>query len=693
MSTIPALLRALADECERLLSPAPTPAPVPLPPAPEPAPPAPVPEPPAPAPEPEPEPPAPAPVPAPPAVAPGAIVRQPIPNSQRIVWPSAWAWSANYQRGTEHIEWQPGATVRLRYLRGRLRELPGVANGPFPAHTYTLMIDGVQVASAAVPEGARSWDFVFTAPLTPGWHALTVGGLRESEQETGITYFAAVSGGDVGLVPVVQSSLELSHRGGADYAHAWAWVPVTAGVARPTPDYTFAPVLTEADMVADLLVPGDDEVPTILSQRASGTWTSAGYQGYFWDQAIGLTKSLPHAKDGARGIGTICMPTHIEVGRATQTEDPASTPRRNTYVCEPRRLVRVSNTGEVVTLAGHRNRTGHSDVPPELVGDWSAIPAARRGFRLLWGMCWDSRTLTVDPSLPPVDGRPPHPASPRAYVADSMNSRVCRVEFDGRSHDTPAKVSEVFTSPGVWDCVEHDGTMLVSLRDQHRVVRVTFDGTILDVVAQRDSSLPGDATVDARHIARLSVGTTLDQARAHATLAPEGLYVLDGLLYIGSNVQRQITVIDLDTKAVVRTIPLPGSRWHFVKLAVSDGSYGPRGTVFFCTFDITEGARAYGIKPDGTRFLNRGSMYGLEGYQFACGVGGGRLIVGGSNYGLLRFRKGARPDEALYRQGEREYEAMHGRIMYGPRGVGRFDVPAASEALRYYLTANGAGVA
>ncbi len=670
MPAIPSLLRALADECERLLAPAPGPEPPAAePPAPQP----------------------PAPVPAPPAVAPGAIVREPIPNDQRIVWPSAWAWSANYMRATDHIEWTPGQSVKLRYLRGRLKERAGLPNGPFPAHTYTLFIDGVQVAEALVGEDVKAWDFVFTAPTTPGWHTLTVGNLRADEQESGITYFAAVSGGDPGLVPVVQSSLQLSHRSGADYAHAYAWGPVGTGPARPTPDYTYEPVLAEADTVADMLVPGDADVPTILSQRASGTWTSAGSQGYYWDQATGLVKNLPHAKDGGRGIGTICMPTHIEVGRATQTQDPASTPRRNLYVCEPRRFVRVGNTGEVVTLAGHRHRTGHGDVPPELVGDWSAIPESRRGFRLLWGMCWDSRTLTVDPSLPPVDGRPPHPANPRAYVADSINNRVCRVEFDGRSHDTPAKVSEVFTGPGVWDCVEHDGSMIVSLREQHRVVRMTFDGQILDVIAQSDSSLPGDATVDSRHIARLTTGSTLAQARAHPTLAPEGLYVLDGMLYVGSNVQQQITVIDLDTNAVVRRIQLPGNRWHFVKLAVSDGTYGPRGTVYFCTFDISHGARQYGIKPDGTLFRHH-DLYGSEGYQFSCGVGGGRLIVGGSNYGLLRVRKGPRPDTALYRQGEREYEAMHGRIVYGPLGVGRFDVPATSEALRYYLATNHAGV-
>jgi len=645
---------------------------------------------PAPAPTPAPEP-APAPVPAPPPVMPpvgsAPQIHREFIDKAKVVWPTAWAWSANYQRGTTAIVWAPGQKVTLEYQRGSLDGKPAVRT----AGTYTLCVNGEPVATYAALAATARWSFVFTAPAAPGWHTLTV---KAPEGESQITYFAMVTGAaDWSLIPAVQSSLELSHRGPEDSYHAWAWVPSQGTVARPTPDRLYEPVTSDTEQTADLLVPGDFEPPTTPVQRADGSWQAMAQQAYFWDQ-IGLrTTSDVHMRDGPRGIGTICFATHIEVGRATQTEDPTSTPRRNLGVCEARRFTRVSNTGEVTTLAGWRHTTGAADVPPELVGDWSDIPVKRRGFQLLWGMCWDSRTLVVDPSLPFVDGRPVHKEGPRAYLADSRNNRICRVEFKRDAHG-PGKVSEVFTGLGVWDCVEDASThtMIVSLRNQHKVVRMTFDGALIETIIERDATLPGTAYVDNRHLAWLDKGVTLEQAQAQPILAPEGMFLLDGLLYIGSRVQRRVTVVDLTTKKVVRVVPITiTGNSLFVKIAVSDGSYGPRGTIFFCTFDISHGARWYGIKPDGTRWISgAGSQYPytITSYQMAVGVGGGRMVVGGSDFGLVRFFKGPKIDVPKYKAGEKEFHRMHGRIVFGAQGVGRFDVPNPSDALGYYLAVN-----
>lgn len=687
MTTIPTLLRELADEVERLLSPAPAPVPAPAP-APTPAP--------APAPVPAPAP-APVPVPAPSGVI--QIHRKPLTMGGKHVWPEAYAWNPPYARSTGLLLWKPGQAVDLLYVRG---SLGGVVD--MPANTYTLLIDGLAVTSTTVAAGRDRFAFRFTAPTAPGWKTLGVADMQPGEDF--ITYFAAVAGAVPALVPVVQGSLELSKRyKPADYAHAWAWVPVGPGVARPTPDHTYSP-LTESraearngetwrrpiGQTADMLVVGDSYPPVSLHQSADGIWTTFADQPYYWQQVIGYERPSPpvHLLDGPRGIGTVSFATHIDVGRATQTQDPTSTPRKNIYVCEPLRLVRVSNAGDVVTLAGYRHRTGTAEGKPELVGDWSAIPESRRGFKLLWGMCWDSRTLTVDPTQPAVEGRPPHFASPRAYVADSMNNRICRVEFDGQSHGKPAKVSEVFTGLGAWDCVEDGATMIVSLRQQHKVVRMTFDGSIVETIIERDPTLPGNAVVSSDHTAwRTNDLTERTHRRAQPILAPEGLFVLDGLLYIGSNAQEQITVVDLATKQIVRRVEVVGDR--FVKLAVSDGSYGPRGTIFFATFAVQYGGRFYGICPDGSKWITATDVpYSLDTYQMSFGIGGGRLIAGGSDFGLVRHFKGPRIDAALYAQGEAEFHAMHGRIVYGPHGVGRFSPPDPSPALAYFLKINGA---
>ena len=576
------------------------------------------------------------------------------------------------------IIWKAGASVTVDYQRGRMDEWAPT----LPERTYTLNLDGAPVASATVGQGVARFAFKFTAPMTPGWRTLTVTGLGEGE--TQITYFAAVNGAHDGPVPVVQSSLELSQRY-TDSLHAWAWVPQGEPVARPTPDHDYVPVKTEAEQTSDMLVAGDAYPPTTIVRNSSGLPLAMHPQAYYWDQIV-LRGPNVLLHDGPRGVGTLCFTTHIEVGRATQTEDPASAPRKNVYACDPWRFVRVSNTGEVTTLAGWRGSPGAYT----LVGDWSAVPADRRGFKLLWGMCWDSRTLTVDPSLPAVDGRPPHAGNPRAYVADSMRDRICRVEFDGKSHDTPAKVSEVFNGKGAWDCVEDGDTMIVSLRTQHKVVRMTFDGEVIDTIIERDTTLPGDAGLDQRHIAWLW-STTLEQAQAQPILAPEGLYVLDGLLYVGSRVMQQIVVVDLATKRIVRRVPVKiTGNSAFVKLAVSDGSYAPRGTIFYATFDVQEGGRWYGIKPDGSRWnTTANARYPMDSYQMSFGIGGGRMIAGGSDYGLIRFYNGPAVDAALYGAGESEFKKMHGRLVYGPHGVGRFALPAdASNALRYFVACN-----
>ena len=66
------------------------------------------------------------------------------------------------------------------------------------------------------------------------------------------------------------------------------------------------------------------------------------------------------------------------------------------------------------------------------------------------------------------------------------------------------------------------------------------------------------------------------------------------------------------------------------------------------------------------------------------------MIAGGSNGYLVRHFNGPRPG-ALYSQGKSQFDAMHGRLVYGPHGVGRFAIDG-SAALRYYVEYNGGAV-
>ena len=67
----------------------------------------------------------------------------------------------------------------------------------------------------------------------------------------------------------------------------------------------------------------------------------------------------------------------------------------------------------------------------------------------------------------------------------------------------------------------------------------------------------------------------------------------------------------------------------------------------------------------------------------------GVLVVGGSDFGMVRFFRGEQVNGTLYNQGAAEFKNGSMRIVYGPHGVGPYELPAdASEALRYFMARN-----
>jgi hypothetical protein len=70
------------------------------------------------------------------------------------------------------------------------------------------------------------------------------------------------------------------------------------------------------------------------------------------------------------------------------------------------------------------------------------------------------------------------------------------------------------------------------------------------------------------------------------------------------------------------------------------------------------------------------------------------MLCGGSDHGLVRCFKAAsdaRFNSELYEQGHNEFRQRHLRLAHGAHGVGRFAVPDASPALRYFLAFNQQG--
>jgi hypothetical protein len=184
-------------------------------------------------------------------------------------------------------------------------------------------------------------------------------------------------------------------------------------------------------------------------------------RAYFWTHLVAKVPVLP-LLDGPRNVGTLMMPTHIQVGHTG-----------GAYFCQPWRVGKVGTDGTIKTLAGYRHKRPHptwGEGDLELVGDWSAIPAERRGFHELWGMTWDLTSVVTDKTAPTIEGRSPHPVGPRQFVSDTQNNRICLLSYSRVDAEAPPKVSEFIAGlSDPWDVVFASGVLYVSQRQGHKI--------------------------------------------------------------------------------------------------------------------------------------------------------------------------------------------------------------------------------
>jgi hypothetical protein len=667
-------------------------APPPAPPAPAPAP-EPTPSPPSPAPAPEPSPP-----PAPPSAVP-AITSEPL-IATRIIAFSTQHGESRYERyqRTHVITGPTSLAIALWDLAS------GGVIKPLPGGDYVLMVDGAEHSRITVTAGAVSAGFpVSPATLAAGWRRVQVLDPTGALSPSWFVHVGTERVDDV--VPVCTGSYEWANGS----RHRWCWVRHDAAPApkplAPRARPHFSTALPGASLYLEALVP-----PTTTTRiTALGEVRSTfGKQAYFWQDLVRKLPQLP-LLDGPRGVGTLYMPTHIEVGRATQTADPASAPVGALYVLDPWRLMRVNADGAIRTLVGWRHRS-----PPanwlarpdlELVGDWSAVPPERHGLHEAWGMAWDRRSLAVDTTAPvDPDGRQRHVGGPAAYITDSQHNRVLKAVFDGGSHTTPAKVTEFLTGlADPWDCVEHGAELIVSERGAHRICAYSMDtGELLRVLVQGEAL----ATVDVNRFVRRTAGAeALAKRRAAPCVAPEGLARLGDWLYFGSIAQEQTRRVNLVTGELQVVAPFPVDlNSQFAKIAVSDGTFGPAGSVFVSTWGTTFGGWPTAALPDGKWWdyrtdagsagpkSGRGPNWGTFNYGTAVGIGGGRMVFGGSQYGLYQVTQ-ALPgdptvDAARYTKGS--YSLIRGLYADGGYSAHGLPVPwGVTAELDYYLRTHG----
>lgn len=568
---------------------------------------------------------------------------------------------------------------------------------PLSGGIYALLIDGVQAATVTPTAGATSTFFIVDATaLATGWHELQV--VPAIPGESCIPYYALVvhdgdaSGSDYTPVATGSHSLALDRTPNYWYGKAPATYSPTKLPLAPRERVPFATILPPAELHCEQLVPmryGDEHR---VCKTEDGALTSFSNQAYNWSSLLTKLPEVP-LLDGPRGVGTVCMATHLEVGTAAP---PGVGFVNNTYFCDPWRVGKVRQDGAIITMVGYRHKgiASHwQDAAPdlELVGDWSAIPADRRGCWEVWGMAWDRRrdggNNVGDPSPDPRErGLIPHPVGGGAviFLSDSQHNRIVRCEFPHDTHFdySRTKATEFLTGLNdPWDCVGDAGVLYVSERKSHRICAYSMDtGELLRVVVQGQAL----AMIGADREARRTV--SLDAARAAVCVAPEGLFLQDGWLYWGSRAQGQVKRVHLESGEieVVHTLAMDDNI-KFVKIALSDGSFGPRGLLAMATWSAAD----FGWP----RFVHNGAGWGLgsasysekiagqnahPNYPTAVGFGGGQMVFGGVNEGILRVTKRLPTDtvaSAAVKAGAVEWVDGGHNLLHGHFGFGFFGLP------------------
>ena len=633
----------------------------------------------------------------------------------RTIAIKAWFWGTTYDRNARFVaitsDTWPCEFYAADYAGNSLRACS--------VRDYVLQVASILAptvwtthATVTVPVGAQGGTITLRASeLADGGYMLRV--VPATGIETSIPCAVYVQRGAVAPAQPTMFVQAASH----DHLHAWnytrtAWAKVPAAfnpTARPLPAREY-PVLWETGVPSspagarnnlfaqDIVVyrPGDC-YRTRLSQGSglgTGVLNAAQLQAYYWSYMVGKYPGQVATLDGPRGVGNAAMVTHLQFGR-----------NGGLYFTDPWSVRHCSPDGTIRTIAGYRQQPpARLDVPVttesaiaglELVGDWSAIPAERRGFHELWGLTFDQRSLVVDETADPIPNggvlEKPHIApGPVAFVPDSQHNRICKLQWAKDSHETPVKITEFITGLNdPWDNVCVDGVLYISERGAHRIV--AHDATTGAFIRVVVSGLPlASMNASIRRMQRLP-GVTLADCRAQPCVAPEGLSYWDGWLYWGSLIQQQVRRVNLATGTI--EIPVPngyvddGS--NFYKIDVSrPGTFGPPGTVWLNTF----GAAGYSGRPNaylpGGAQWDYGNILSGEGpgrvwtgirYACASAVGPGRLAHASSEEGIWLVSK-SMPGDGSWGWSrmqflERMWSEGAWHLSHGPGGWGYYGLP------------------
>lgn len=663
--------------------------------------------------DPDPPPPAPpAPTPPPPAPTPAPPVGQVLPDAftpgpATIVFADYFVAGQGYER-EQRVVIMTGASRQFK--------VTGIESGgafrPFTSDSYALLVDGVEKASVFGVLGKTA--AVITLPLADipeGWHVLSLRTAGETVVPLRLAYRQVGAAPVPQLLMPVQSSSHSLHNERIVFS---AMVPaVYAPTIKPLPKrepLPFSDLLDRKSLIQIDLVPWRGSGDIYRTRNTNGVINTGNQQAYYWPSVAGPKWSGMALLDGPRGAASVAMATHLQVGHA------------GVWFCDPWRFGLISNDGTVRTLAGLRHKAPAPRPQPindvtlkaavEMVGDWSAVPVERRGFHELWGMAWDARTLARTGSAAVDVGggvmMAPHDFNPVCFLADAQGGRIAKLEFDrfDLGFKIPPKITEFITGlADPWDVVYDAGLIYVSERQANRIVAYdATTGALVRVVLQGAGGL---AIVDpaSRFVRRIAA---VDVIRTEPCVLPEGLYLQDVKLYYGSIAMGQVRSVNLASGAItveVADFDYSHGFTNFCKIAVGDGSFGPRGTIFLVTWAIANQGRPRAFLPGGkewgwnsvTAGDGPGRAWETLGYGCAVAVGGGQLVCSTSSEGIVTHVKAVPADGLPVKaaDSERRRRAYVDRglhLTHGPGGWGYYGLPLPWNVhadVDAYLVANG----
>lgn len=616
----------------------------------------------------------------------GVVLSRPLNASSLLIFRDYMSDSTTYQR------WQDYTITEGDVHAVEVRAIAALAGvRAFSSNEYALLIDGIEHARVTPDQGASIVKInIRCSEIAAGWHMIDFSAVP-GNNETCIPYFIFVKRAGMAKttkMPVVRSSYE-----GQRYDSAmWAWVPaqfnptvvpLPARIAEP-----FETALTRRELYVEEVVParrGDIYRP----RETNGVLNTGNVQNYTMSP---LLEKYPDKAllDGPRGFGTINGVTSLVVGHSGY------------WFTDAWSFGRVKFDGTVQRLAGIRSRVpagrnvGSLASDFDLIGDWANVPQDRRGFHEVWGFAWVASTLAIDFAAPPVmrDGQlaNPHVTEPVVLIADSQHNRIVRVKFSANQENAPGVVDEFIAGLNdPWDCVcTPDDKLLVSERRANKITMWDAKtGAFVRTILQGPSgyaAIESDLGGTQRKALRLA---SLDAIRQQNCIMPEGLFYQDGWCYFGSLAMQQVNRVKVDTGEVQTVVDLHDIHVSFigaqyVKIAVSDGSFGPRGAIAvqLWTSNNYLGAPLCYL-PDGSMWQalsptaeGPGKVVDYE-YGSAVAFGRGRMVFGTSIEGLMCVTKSQPGDswftwDGGHHAGWVEWKRLGLNLTHGNAGFGYY---------------------